>query len=112
MRRVLGRVFEGDTVSEDGALKIADRLVPGDSWKLDGSLYDIGKGVCAKGEPLCSECPLHRSACTGRDSGRGAGGRSGVPAEGLAVRLDRDGMNRQELGAWIGWIPISAGRRS
>lgn len=65
VRRVLGRVFEGDTVSEDRALEIADRLMPDDSWKLDGPLYNIGKGVCAKAEPLCSECQLRRECLYG-----------------------------------------------
>ena len=66
VRRVLGRVFEGDTVSEDGALKIADRLVPDDSWKLDGPLYNIGKEFCITVEPLCSECPLRKKCLYGQ----------------------------------------------
>lgn len=78
VRRVLGRVFEGDMVSADRALEIANRLKPDDSWMLDWPLYDTGKGVCKKAEPLCGECPLHRECLYDHGSGRGAGGRNDV----------------------------------
>ena len=62
VRRVLGRVYDGDMVSADKALKIANRLVPDDSWKLDKPLYDTGKGVCTAQKPDCPYCEL-RSEC-------------------------------------------------
>ena len=58
VRRVLGRVYEGDMVSAEEALKIANRLVPDDSWKLDYPLYRTGWDVCKAQEPACDYCTL------------------------------------------------------
>ena len=65
VRRVLGRVFEGDMVSEDKALALANRLMPDDSWRLDWPLYILGKEICTKSEPLCHECPLRKECLYG-----------------------------------------------
>lgn len=62
VRRVLGRVYEGCEISADGALTIANRLMPDDSWRLDWPLYITGKRKCTKGKPLCDKCPL-RTDC-------------------------------------------------
>jgi len=58
VRRVLGRVFEGGMVDVKRAHRIADRLVPGNSWKLDEPLYRLGKKVCRKSNPNCHDCYL------------------------------------------------------
>lgn len=60
--RVLGRVFNGSKVSESHALEIAEKMVPGDTWQLDFSLYDLGKDVCRSRTPRCGECYL-RAEC-------------------------------------------------
>ena len=58
VRKVLGRVFEGKSVSPSEALEIADAIVPGNSWSIDDPLFSIGTRICRASEPLCSDCPL------------------------------------------------------
>ena len=57
-RRVLGRVFEGEKASEQTAFRYADAMIPGNSWRLDFSLYTLGKDVCKSREPKCGSCYL------------------------------------------------------
>ena len=57
-RRVLGRVFEGEKVSEQTAFRYADAMIPGNSWRLDFSLYTLGKDVCKSRKPRCGSCYL------------------------------------------------------
>ena len=59
VRRVLGRVFTGKTVSPDNALEIATAIAPRSSWKLDGPLWRLGKRICRPRRPHCLECYLH-----------------------------------------------------
>lgn len=67
VRRVLGRVFKGESeISQDEALRIANQMVPGDSWKLDGFLYAHGKSVCIKSRPRCDYCVLKDDCKYGR----------------------------------------------
>ena len=56
--RVLGRVFTGSKVTEAEALKIAEMMVPGDTWQLDFPLYDCGKDLCRSRNPSCGKCYL------------------------------------------------------
>ena len=58
VRKVLGRVFEGKSVSPSEALEIADAIVPGNSWSIDDPLFSIGTRICRASDPLCSGCPL------------------------------------------------------
>ena len=58
VRRVLGRVFTGDVVSADEALRIAKAMKPSKSWMLDAPLYSIGKSVCKRTNPKCADCYL------------------------------------------------------
>ena len=48
VRRVLGRVFTGDIVSAAAALDIANRMLPGGSWKLDAQLFRLGNLTARK----------------------------------------------------------------
>ena len=59
VRRVLGRVFIGEKVSEGSAFRLADAMVPGDSWQLDHSLYILGQNVCTHNKPKCQSCYLN-----------------------------------------------------
>lgn len=61
IRRMLGRVFDGRKASPDRALEIADVMEPGNSWRLNGSVFALGKYICKK-EPLCHKCCL-RGEC-------------------------------------------------
>ena len=63
VRRVLGRVFNGNEVEAKEAHEIADSIVRGNSWELDAPLYLIGKYKCKKNNPLCDDCGMN-SVCT------------------------------------------------
>ena len=62
VRRVLGRVFTGDVISADEAIRIAKEMVPRKSWKLDTPLYRLGQSKCKKTNPDCEDCYL-REEC-------------------------------------------------
>ena len=57
-RRVLGRVFIGSEVSAKEAVEIADAMIPGDSWRLDFPIYDLGRNICKSRRPRCDRCYL------------------------------------------------------
>ena len=61
VRRVLGRVFTGEIVSADDALRIAKQMEPRKSWKLDASLYRLGQSKCKSTNPKCEACYLRKS---------------------------------------------------
>lgn len=69
VRRVLGRVFNGDLVSADAALDIAKEMMPQGSWNLDAQLFRLGKSTCKKTNPACGQCFL-RTECRFRTSSR------------------------------------------
>ena len=62
VRRVLGRVFNGEVVSANKAILIAEEMEPHKSWMLDRPLYSLGKSVCKRTKPKCADCYL-REKC-------------------------------------------------
>lgn len=58
--RVIGRVFEGAKVSEARAHRIAESMLPGDTWQLDFPLFQLGLNVCKATDPSCNECYLRK----------------------------------------------------
>ena len=62
VRRVLGRVFNGEVASADNAIRIAEEMDPRKSWKLDAPLYRLGQSKCKKTHPDCEDCYL-REEC-------------------------------------------------
>ena len=60
--RVLGRVFKGSKVSAGEAHRIAEAILPGDTWQLDFPLFQLGKSLCKATNPSCGECYL-REEC-------------------------------------------------
>ena len=66
VRRVLGRVFTGDVVSADEAIRIAEEMDPRKSWQLDTPLYRLGQSKCKKTNPDCEDCYLRKKCnyCT------------------------------------------------
>lgn len=59
VRRVLGRVFLADAASAQEATEIAEAMMPGESWILDGPLYRLSQDVCKRQSPECDRCALH-----------------------------------------------------
>ncbi len=60
VRRVLGRVFNGEVVSADEAHRIANKMMPRTSWKLDEPLYSLGQFICKQTDPYCEDCYLRK----------------------------------------------------
>ncbi|MCD4807481.1 MAG: hypothetical protein K8R13_07940 [Methanococcoides sp.] len=63
VRRVLGRVLTGELLSPDKATEITRKMNPENPWRLDKSLYLIGKDYCSASNPLCDKCYLNNE-CT------------------------------------------------
>lgn len=59
VRRVLGRIFVGDSLSQYDATRISRDMCASNPWRLDSALFWHGKSVC-KATPLCSDCDLRR----------------------------------------------------
>ena len=59
IKRVLSRIFGINNISDGQALRIADKMEPGNSWILDEPLFIHGKKTCRK-DPLCDGCPLSK----------------------------------------------------
>lgn len=57
VRRVLGRVFEGEMISPGEADQHANAMLPGNSWILDRPLYQL---LECEPDPSCSECYLRQ----------------------------------------------------
>ena len=58
VRRVIGRIFEAEKVSEERAFSYANSMVPGNSWRLDHSLFMLGQNTCTNRNPNCGSCYL------------------------------------------------------
>ena len=58
VRRVLGRVFTGNSISANKALETAREIMQDNSWKIDEPLFEIGKHRCRPKVPFCSSCCL------------------------------------------------------
>jgi len=63
VRRVIGRVVEGDLVDEAKAIELTRLVHPDDPWMLDRPLFELGKQKCRPSNPLCSTCYLE-DVCT------------------------------------------------
>ena len=59
VRRVLGRVFTGASISANKALETARAIMQDNSWKIDEPLFEIGRNQCRPKAPFCSNCCLH-----------------------------------------------------
>ena len=58
VRKVLGRVFYGKDIPADKALRIANEMIPGQSWMIDAPLYLLGQSICKRTDPDCTRCYL------------------------------------------------------
>jgi A/G-specific adenine glycosylase len=59
--RVLSRAVVGHRLGAAETQRVADRLLPSESWAYNQTLFDIGATVCRARAPGCFECPLRRS---------------------------------------------------
>jgi endonuclease III len=69
VRRVLGRVFQGEKFSANNAGDVIDltrEMHPENPWLLDRSLYSLGKERCFASSPECDGCYLE-NLCTYRN---------------------------------------------
>ena len=93
--RVLARV-EGRRLTRREIQGRGDRLVPpGDGWRWNQAILDLGATVCVRGDPRCGTCPLVAWCRWRRDGGPD-------PAAGPAASPRRqspfDGSDRQGRG--------------
>jgi endonuclease III len=63
VKRVLGRVLKGDSLSQDEAIEMARKMYSKNPWLLDQPLYLIGVKFCFATNPNCGSCYL-KSECT------------------------------------------------
>jgi len=62
VRRALGRLVNGQMLSEMEAALLSREIHPRDPWLLDAPLWRLGKDYCHLNEPKCLECPV-RELC-------------------------------------------------
>jgi A/G-specific adenine glycosylase len=108
--RVVARI-NGHRMTLGDAQTAADSLVPpGEGWRWNQAILDLGATVCTKRSPRCERCPVFRSCAwfaTGRaatDPAEGSGGTSGrqSPFDGS----DRQGRGRLVDALRLGPLPL------
>jgi A/G-specific adenine glycosylase len=98
VRRVLSRVVRGsDEVSLDQTRKIAaEWLAPGEAYRWNQALMDVGAMICRIDAPLCTQCPL-KASCSYR-----AQGKNKAKRQPTAPKQSRfEGSSRQKRGGII-----------
>ncbi|HXW38189.1 MAG TPA: A/G-specific adenine glycosylase, partial [Acidimicrobiales bacterium] len=60
--RVLGRAVAGRRLTPAECQRVADGLLPEESWAYNQTLFDIGATICRAQGPECGRCPL-RGCC-------------------------------------------------
>ena len=58
VRRVLGRVFTGKEFTREKAAEKAGQMHPENPWKLDRSIFTLGRNYCHAKKPKCEDCYL------------------------------------------------------
>jgi A/G-specific adenine glycosylase len=100
VRRVLARTALGRDPDETPAEKTTSLatawLAPGEAYRWNQALMDIGAMVCRPGRPLCAKCPL-RSVCVFYARGRH---KSGAPRR-TASSQPFEGSRRQARGTIV-----------
>ncbi|HLW16120.1 MAG TPA: A/G-specific adenine glycosylase [Actinomycetota bacterium] len=106
VRRVLSRAVRGsDEVSLEETRKIAaEWLAPGEAYRWNQALMDVGAMICRIDAPLCTQCPL-KASCSYR-----AQGKNKVKREPRAPKQSRfEGSSRQKRGGIIDHLRETAG---
>lgn len=99
--RVLARAVAGRPLGAREAQSLADELVPpGEGWRWNQSLMELGALVCSKRSPDCAACPIVEAcawARAGHPSPDPAAGSAGVSQPQMAF----DGSDRQGRGRLV-----------
>ena len=106
VKRVLSRTVRGtDDISMDETRRIAaDWLAPGEAYRWNQALMDIGAMICRIDSPLCAQCPL-KQVCVYR-----ARGLNKQPRASLAPKQALfEGSSRQKRGGIIDHLRETAG---
>ncbi|HEV2686744.1 MAG TPA: A/G-specific adenine glycosylase [Actinomycetota bacterium] len=105
VRRVLSRTVRGSNeVSLEETRKVAaEWLAPGEAYRWNQALMDVGAMVCRIESPLCTQCPL-RAACLFR-----AQGKNKIKADPRPPKQSRfEGSSRQKRGGIIDHLRLAA----
>jgi A/G-specific adenine glycosylase len=111
--RVLARAVVGRPVGRSEAQAVADSLgAPGQSWRWNQAMLDLGAGHCTAGAPVCAGCPLAAAHCTWARTGYVAPdpavGSAGVSGRQSAfVGSDRQGRGRLVRALREGPVPVA-----
>ena len=62
--RVLGRLVSGKSIEPHVATELTRKINPSDPWQLDWPLWNIGKSLCHRSNPLCSQCKAAVKLCS------------------------------------------------
>ncbi len=105
--RIVARAVAGRRCAPREAQAIADALLPpGDAWRWNQGMLDLGATVCTKRDPNCGQCPVERS-CLWRQSGE-----STDPAVGSAAVSGGQsrffGSDRQGRGRLLAALRVGA----
>ncbi|HEX9697693.1 MAG TPA: A/G-specific adenine glycosylase [Actinomycetota bacterium] len=108
VRRVLSRVALGKDASEAEPNRswalAAEWLPPGEAYRWNQALMDIGAMLCRGSKPLCAQCPLAR-ACAYRVAGR----HREAPAPNGRTKEKFEGSRRQARGGIVDELRTAAG---
>ena len=106
VRRVLSRAARGtDELSVDQTRAIAaEWLAPGDAYRWNQALMDVGAMICRIDAPLCTQCPL-KASCSYRAQGKNKAKREHRPPK----QARFEGSSRQKRGGIIDHLRDTAG---
>jgi len=95
--RILARVV-GARLAPSEAQRLADELVPpGDSWRWNQAMFDLGAGICGRKTATCVECPVAADCAW-----RGQGPDPAIASAGVSGRQSKfEGSDRQGRGRLI-----------
>jgi len=98
--RVLARAAAGRTLRRGDAQRLADGLVPpGEGWRWNQAVLDLGATVCVSRRPRCDACPVGPSGAGGCVWARTGGPDPATSSAGVSVRqAPFEGSDRQGRG--------------
>lgn len=113
--RVLARAVAGAPLTGREGQRLADAVVPpGDGWRWNQAVLDLGATVCTRRAPDCERCPVS-AACAWRAVGGPGAGPDPADTSGVRSRPQArfEGSDRQARGRLLaaaveGPVPVDA----